>query len=166
MSQSQQFAQILLGETHRRLIEESIPRIEKCLAQLTVDEIWHRPNAQTVSVGNLVLHLCGNVRQWLIAGLGGQPDTRNRPEEFAETGPLPTKVLLHQLDQLRSEITALLPLLSPDQLTQNYTVQGFQETGVSILVHVVEHFSYHTGQISYAVKTRKNIDLGYYPDIK
>ena len=156
----------LLAEAHRRLVGESIPRIRKCLDQLSVEEIWYRPNENSNSVGNLVLHLCGNVRQWLIAGLGDQPDIRERQKEFDERGPLPTEKLLLELDLLEKEIEDLLASLTAEKLAGDYIVQGFQENGVSILVHVVEHFSYHVGQITYFTKARLDIDMGYYAGLE
>ena len=152
----------LLGECRRRLFDESLPRIRKCLAQMTVDEIWARPNEQTVSVGNLVLHLAGNVRQYVIATLGGVPDVRERQKEFDEPGPLATADLLDRLEKAMAEVSAVLDRIDPSTLLQTHRVQGFVESGLSILVHVVEHFSYHTGQIAYIVKSRKNVDLGFY----
>lgn len=154
----------LLAETRRRLIAESQPRIHKCLAQLTEEEIWHRPNAAVVSVGNLVLHLCGNVRQYILHGLGGAPDRRTRPQEFDEPGPIPAAELLRQLDELMTEVDAALDRIDPASLLEIRRVQGFDESGLSILVHVVEHFSYHVGQITWYVKSLKAIDLVYYPD--
>ena len=136
--------------------------MHKCLNRLSQEEIWFRPNENTVSIGNLVLHLCGNVRQWLISGLGGAPDHRERQLEFDEPGPLPTEELRVQLDRLSREIEATLEGLSPKQLVSSYHVQGNQVSGVSILVHVVEHFSYHVGQVTILVKSRKNMDMGYY----
>jgi len=152
----------LLRECRRRLFDESLPRIRKCLAQMTVDEIWARPNEQTVSVGNLVLHLAGNVRQYVIATLGGVPDVRERQKEFDEPGPLATADLLDRLEKAMAEVSAVLDRIDPSTLLQTHRVQGFVESGLSILVHVVEHFSYHTGQIAYIVKSRKNVDLGFY----
>jgi uncharacterized damage-inducible protein DinB len=152
----------LIKESRRRLFDESLPRIRKCLAQMTVDEIWARPNEQTVSAGNLVLHLAGNVRQYVIATLGGVPDVRERQKEFDEKGPMATADLLDRLEKAMAEVSAVLDRLDPSTLLQTHRVQGFVESGLSILVHVVEHFSYHTGQIAYIVKSRKNVDLGFY----
>ena len=154
--------QLLLRETDRRLLSESLPRIRKCLAQLSEEEIWHRPNAQTPSIGNLVLHLNGNVRQWVLSTLGGQKDTRQRQLEFDEMGPLPTSKILSDLESTLEQMRVILQHLSTDDLTRNYNVQGFTETGVSILMHVTEHFSYHVGQITYSTKSMKDIDMGYY----
>lgn len=152
----------LIRECRRRLYDESLPRIRKCLAQLSVEEIWARPNEQTVSAGNLVLHLAGNVRQYVIATLGGAPDVRERQAEFDATGPMPTADLLDKLEKTMAEVSQVLDALDPGTLLQTHRVQGFVESGLSILVHVVEHFSYHTGQIAYLVKARKNVDLGFY----
>ena len=129
---------------------------------LSEAEIWHRPNEETVSVGNLVIHLCGNVRQWLLSGLGKAPDHRKRGDEFTEKGPIPADTLINDLDALMQKVEVLLDNLSPEALVENHKVQGFDETGVSILMHVVEHFSYHVGQVTYYVKSTKNIDMKYY----
>ncbi len=159
---SKTFGEALILECERRLFDESLPRLKKCLSQLTEEEIWFRPNSQTVSVGNLVLHLCGNVRQWIIATLGGSPDNRERSKEFAEAGPISKNVLVKNLDETMHQVRIALQKINPETLLDKNSVQGFQETGVSIVLHVVEHFSYHVGQISYFVKSKKAIDLQYY----
>lgn len=159
---SYDITRLVVQEVKRRIVTESVPRIKQCLAQLNENEIWYRPNENVVSVGNLVLHLCGNLRQWVLSGLGGQPDRRQRDREFGETGPVPAEVLVEQMDTLMREVTAVLDQLTPQDLAAVRSVQGYQESGVAILMHVTEHFSYHTGQITYYVKTRKNVDLQYY----
>lgn len=159
-------AQALIAECQRRLFDESVPRLKKCLSLLSEEEVWFRPNAETVSVGNLVLHLCGNVRQWVVSGLGGAPDTRERAKEFSERGPIATAALMEKLDGTMAEVSRVLSKLDPDSLLEPRKVQGFDESGVSILVHLVEHFSYHVGQISYIVKSHKALDLKYYEGIE
>jgi putative RNA 2'-phosphotransferase len=72
----------LIAESKRRLLDQSLPRLKKCLELLSEEEIWFRPNTKALSVGNLVLHLCGNVTQHIVSGLGGAPDTRRRAEEL------------------------------------------------------------------------------------
>lgn len=155
----------LKAEVERRIFQESIPRIKQCLAQLETKEIWFKANTNSNSVGNLVLHLCGNARQWIVAGMTDQIDQRDRDKEFNETGPIPTETLIQLLDQTQKEVQATLQQLTAADLFKVYQVQGFKEKGLSILIHVVEHFSYHTGQITYFVKLRKNIDTGYYADL-
>jgi len=160
------FRDLLIEETRRRLILESMPRIIQCLEMLSPDEIWRRPNANSNSIGNLVLHLCGNVRQWILAGMSGEEDIRKRQEEFDEKGPLPTILLIQKLEKLMTEVNTFLDKISPEDLLKEYPVQTFNENGISILVHVIEHFSYHTGQITYATKALKNQDTGYYSGMK
>jgi len=162
MNTAQQLTHALTEEVHRRLIGESLPRIEKCLTELTEEEIWYRPNEHSNSVGNLVLHLCGNVSQYVLSGLGGKPDLRQRQQEFDEKGPLPTQTLLDKLHAVMKEVEEVLQTVTSEELLRKRSVQGFEESGLSILVHVTEHFSYHTGQITYFVKWRKNRDMGYY----
>jgi uncharacterized damage-inducible protein DinB len=157
-----QIHQLLLAEVRRRLFAESVPRLKKCLSLLTETETWHRPNPNSNSVGNLVLHLCGNARQWILHGIGGAPDHRRRQTEFDETGPLPTASLVAKLDQLCAEVEVVLAQIGPETLIEDRTVQGFAENTISILIHVVEHFSYHTGQVSYYTKMCRDQDLGYY----
>jgi len=156
----------LISEVRRRLFDESVPRLKKCLEQLSEAEIWHRPNENTVSAGNLVLHLCGNLRQWILTALGDAPDIRIRDKEFDEKGPIPTEKLIADLDQTMAEVGSVLDSIRPEALLEKYTVQGFEETGLSILIHVTEHFSYHVGQITYIVKSNKNIDLKYYEGVE
>ncbi|MCF8247481.1 MAG: DUF1572 domain-containing protein [Saprospiraceae bacterium] len=161
----EEYLELLVREVRRRLMEENVPRIKQCLAELTTEEIWYRPNENSNSVGNLVLHLCGNVRQWLLGGLGGYTDNRQRQQEFDERGPFPTSILLRHLDELMEEADKVLNKLNAEKVLQPVDVQRFTENGVSILVHVIEHFSYHTGQITYYVKWRKNINTAYYNGI-
>ena len=162
MPTAQHLYDLFLAEAKHRLLEECIPRIHKCLDQLTEAEVWYRPNEHSNSVGNLVLHLCGNVTQWLGSGLGKLPDGRTRQAEFDERGPIPPDALRKKLDILTELITEVLGQVTAEQLSTIHPVQCYQETGLSIIVHVVEHFSYHTGQITYFVKAFKDMDMGYY----
>jgi len=157
-----QYKTALVAEVKRRLIEEGQARIEQCLNQLNDQEIWHRPNQNSNSIGNLVLHLCGNVRQWILTGLAGQPDIRERDLEFDEQGPVPVETLIKQLAGLMQEVSAYLDEMPAETILEVKNVQGFEETGLTVLVHVVEHFSYHVGQITYITKALKDIDTQYY----
>ena len=159
------FRDALVEETRRRLLEESFPRLRQCLSMLTDAEIWRRPNPHSNGVGNLVLHLCGNALQWIGAGLGGDADTRKRQEEFDEKGPLPREELLSLIQKTEDTVRRVLAQVRPEDLLKMHPVQVFEENGLSILVHVVEHFSYHVGQISYFTKALKDVDLGYYKGV-
>ncbi len=159
---TRQFGEAIIGEWKRRVIEESAPRIKQCLALLSDEEIWRRPNAETVSIGNLVLHVSGSMRQWICAGLGGQEDRRERSKEFTEPGPLPKQHLLDVLDAAIRDAAAALDGTDPSRLLETHPVQAYVESGVSIIIHQIEHFTYHTGQITYYTKSIKGVDLGYY----
>ncbi len=151
-------------ETKRRIIDESISRCIQCVDKLTDVEIWYRPNGNVVSVGNLILHLCGNARQWILAGIFDQSDDRERQLEFDTQGPLDRSYLLQKLTDLGHDLDKAMDTLTHDQLAQVKTVQGYEESVVGILIHVIEHFSYHTGQIVYFTKTKKDVDMGFYAD--
>lgn len=159
---SQQITNSLVAEVRRRLFEESVVRLKKCLADLTLEEIWHQPNVHSNSVGNLVLHLCGNVRQWVIAGIGGAVDQRERQWEFDSDEHFAKAILIKMIDDLMAEVELVLQRIEPEDLLKKRAVQCYQETALSILMHVVEHFSYHVGQITYVVKLWKDKDMGYY----
>ena len=159
---SQAITQALVAEVNYRLFEECVPRIKNCLDRLTEAQIWWRPNPQSNSIGNLVLHLCGNVRQWIISGVGEQADIRRRPEEFSEQGPVPVPELLRLLNGLEPDVRQVLAKIGPDELLRVKPVQVYEQTVLSMLVHVTEHFSYHTGQIAWITKMLKNEDLGFY----
>ena len=152
----------LKKESKRRILEESIPRCIQCIGELTDVEIWYRPNGNVVSVGNLILHLCGNARQWIFSGIFDQPDVRQRQQEFDTQGPLDRSFLLDKLTVLSRDLEHAIDTLTVDQLTKVKDVQGFEESVIGILIHVVEHFSYHTGQIVYYTKATKDIDTGFY----
>ncbi|MDX2282628.1 MAG: DinB family protein [Bacteroidia bacterium] len=153
---------LLLDETRRRLLEESIPRTRRCLGLLSDAELWHRPNANSNSAGNLILHLCGNARQWIVSTLGGEPDLRRRQAEFDERGPVPRGELEALLSRLDTDLRRTLDVLTPEQVLARHSVQVFEESGMAILIHVVEHFSYHVGQLTYLTKALKDLDTGYY----
>lgn len=152
----------LVVEVKRRLLGESLPRLRACLERLSEEALWRRPNANTPSAGNLIVHLCGNARQWIVAGLGGAEDGRDRAAEFAEEARRPKTELASLLERTMADVAATLDGLDPADLLRPRRVQIYDETGLSILVHVVEHFSYHVGQVTYIVKSTQDVDLGYY----
>jgi len=161
-SKARVLSDLFLKESIREMCEVSAGRIKKCLAILSDDEIWKRPNQNTVSIGNLILHLCGNVRQYIMSGMGNAADVRSRDAEFQERGPVSREALVQKLDGTLTEARGVLESLTEDDLLQARTIQGFKLSGLAAVLHVVEHFSYHTGQIGYAVKSIKNLDLKYY----
>jgi uncharacterized damage-inducible protein DinB len=154
-------AQPFIAESLRRL-REGQERIHTCTHRLTDQHVWHRPNGNTVSVGNLVLHLTGNVGQWINSTLGARPDLRKRDLEFSETGPMDRRAMLERFDATMAYAYDVIAGLSEADLARVWTVQGFSETGLGIVLHVVEHFSYHVGQITLHTKLALDIDTGYY----
>ncbi len=155
----------LLREVLHRLYGESLPRILNCLDQLSDDQIWWRPNDSSNSIGNLVLHLSGNVRQWIYSGLGGYPDHRKRQTEFDEHGPMNKAELISRITSAMEMIKPVIENLPLEELLKKRSVQTFNETGLTILIHVTEHFSYHTGQIAYITKMLNNKPLDFYAGV-
>ncbi len=152
----------LVVQQARKVLEKVyLPRIVRCLRLLTEREIWRRPNAASNSVGNLVLHLEGNVRQWIISGLGGAPDIRQRDREFQELGPLPRRKLIAALEHTVREACRVIQQLRERDLTRTYTIQGFRVVGLAAVFHVTEHFSHHAGQIILATKMIRGEDLKF-----
>ncbi len=154
-----------LIEVSIKYLNESLKRINKCYGELSENEIWVRPNDSSNSMGNLVLHLCGNITQYIISSLGNSPDERKRDEEFQANGGQNKAQLLEKLKSVIHESNSIIRALREDQLLRKYHVQGFEMTGVDILIHVVEHLSYHTGQIVFYTKELKDIDMGLYSGI-
>ena len=162
MSEATQIRNLLIKDVKRRLFDEGIERIKKCLSHLTEEQIWYKHNSNVNSVGNLILHLCGNVTQYILHGIDGQDDIRQRAKEFSEKGPIATSILEQQLDDLQVKVNAALDRISADHLVEDRVVQGFDENVISILIHVTEHFSYHVGQITYYTKYIRDVDTAYY----
>ena len=154
-------ASLFLASSQQSLAKQNLPRIVKCLRQLSEDEIWWRPNSASNSAGNLVLHLCGNVRQWIISGLGGVEYRRERDREFAERGPIPRQVLITQLRRTVRDACRVLAQLSDVSLSLKHKIQGYHVTGLDAAFHVAEHFGYHTGQIIYVTKLKRAQDLRF-----
>ncbi len=155
-------ASLFLANARQLIAKQNLPHIVKCLQQLSEEEIWWRPNAASNSAGNLVLHLCGNVRQWIISGLGGAPDKRQRDLEFSEQGPIPRRELVTRLRRTVRDAFRVLVKLSDDSLARKYSVQGYHVTGMDAVFHVTEHFGYHTGQIVYITKLKRGEDLKFW----
>jgi len=146
-------------------IDENTQRIKKCLQEIDEIEIWESPNKNSNSIGNLILHLCGNIRQYAISALGENEDIRERDKEFSTKEGQTKSELLNKLNSTISEAIGIIKNIDEDRLTKIYSVQGFGLSGIGIIIHVTEHLSYHTGQIAFWVKQLKNKDLGFYANI-
>lgn len=140
-------------------LESALTRIRHCVDQLSDDQVWQRPHPLLNSIGNLLLHLAGNLRQWIVNGLQGTPDARNRPAEFAEQGPISRSDLLDRLTRTVGEAQTVLKSLSVGQLTAPRRIQGFELTGIGAIFDSVPHFRGHTQEIIHI--TRAILGDGY-----
>jgi uncharacterized damage-inducible protein DinB len=157
-----ELGQIFIASSRAYFAEDYLPKIERCLELLTDDQIWWRANPQSNSIGNLLLHLSGNVRQWIVCSLGGAADARDRDAEFAQRSIIPRDELLARLKQTLSEADATLAKFDPDNLLERRVIQGLDVSALEAIFHVVEHFSMHTGQIILMAKMFAEVDLGFY----
>jgi uncharacterized damage-inducible protein DinB len=146
-------------------LEQYCGRIETCLGKLTPEQIWTRNADNANAVGNLVLHLEGNVRQWILHGVGGQPDHRQRDTEFAAR-ELDTAALQERWRSTVDEAAALIRSLPHGRLSERFEVQKYKVTVLEAILHVVEHFSGHTAQIIFITKFLTGEDLGFYAHLR
>lgn len=162
MTDEKGFGANFIEEAMHRLFDEALPRLRQCIDELSDEQLWYRPNEHSNSAGNLILHLNGNIKQWIISGLGSAEDNRKRQSEFDERMGISRAQLIDELEDVMGDARKVISGLDPMELIHKRNIQGFYETGISMLLHVVEHYSYHVGQITYIVKSLKNIDMGYY----
>lgn len=154
--------QAFISEARSLLLTDYLPKIEQCAALLSDEQIWWRANPESNSIGNLLLHLSGNVRQWIVVGLGGAPDKRDRDAEFARRKIIPRDELIQLLRQTLNEVDATLATFDSKRLTERFTIQKSDVSALAAIFHVVEHFSMHTGQIIMLTKMFAAIDLEFY----
>lgn len=137
-------------------------RIDTCLGQLSDEQVWARGSENENAVGNLVLHLCGNVRQWIIASIGGERDARQRDAEFAARGGVEIQELRARLSATVEHAAKVIEKIDTGRLSDRLTIQGYGVSVLEAVYHVVEHFANHTGQIIFATKMLTGTDLGFY----
>jgi uncharacterized damage-inducible protein DinB len=143
-------------------LRQDFEQVRRCATLLSEAEFWQRVNAHTNSAANLTLHLTGNVRQWVLAGLGGETLERDRPAEFAAPGPTPAAPLVGALMATVDAACGVIGELDAAALERTYEIQHYQVTGVVAVFHVVEHFAGHTGQIVHITKALRDVDLSLY----
>lgn len=157
--------EVFLEFSRRKLLEQYWPRLRKAVETLSEEQIWWRPNEASNSIGNLMLHLNGNVWQWLVASFNKLDDRRDRPAEFNATGDLSATDLLARLGQTLDEAAKVLARLTEEELLATWQIQGYTVTGLAAVYQVVEHFGLHYGQIVYITKMQEGRDLGFYNDL-
>src|SRR4051794_37618982 len=138
----------------QRTLDEALRKIEHCVGQLSDDDVWWRPSEEMNSIGNVLLHLSGNLRQWIVAGVGGAADVRDRPGEFAERQAIPREELMAKLRATVDEAKAALERCDAENLLRSRHVQHGEVTGLHAAFHSVSHFVGHAQEITYITRLR------------
>ena len=154
-------ATIFLEFSRNKLLEQYWPRLRACVERLTDEQVWWRPNEASNSVGNMNLHLNGNVGQWLIASFSKREDSRNRPAEFQAQGGVAVSALIEQLGGTMEQASEVLARMTEADLLSPFEIQGYKVNGLQAVYQVVEHFGLHYGQIAYVTKMLRGEDLGF-----
>ena len=155
-------AAIVRSEFRRRLVDEQLPRITRCAELLGQDRVWRRPSKNCNSVGNLILHLCGNTTQWILAEFTELADQRQRSAEFAAREGASVAELSQRLRDVYHSACDTVDAVSDEQMLAPRTIQGYAESGLSAILHVLEHTSGHAGQIYAWTKQVMDVDLRFY----
>ena len=158
-------SELFVEFSRNKLLNQYWPRLRKAVEPLNEEQIWWRPNPASNSIGNLVLHLNGNMRQWLVDSFNGKHDRRDRPAEFAAEGGLSGADLMGKLGATVDEGLAVLGRLTEAEPTAEYEIQGYRVTGLDAVYQVIEHFGLHYGQIAYVTKMLRDQDLGFYREL-
>jgi uncharacterized damage-inducible protein DinB len=156
--------EIFLERSRYYLSNEYLAKISHCVAALPDDHVWHRANEASNSIGNLLLHLTGNVRQWIVGGIGGKEVERDRPSEFSARDGATGGELLKNLANAVGECDEVLAAVAPEELTCTVSIQGRDTTVLAAIYHVVEHFGMHTGQIVLLTKSAAPRAIRFYDD--
>jgi len=152
-------AQTFLDKSRRLMTSDYLSKIERCLAELADDDIWWRPNEASNSIGNLVLHLCGNVTMWILGGVGRLPFERDRQQEFDERKTIPAAELRSRLRGVVQRADEVMRAVDAEELLTRRQIQGYDVTVLEAIYHVVEHFGMHTGQVILLSKARLGREL-------
>ena len=152
-------AENFIAKARSLLSEDYLPKIERCLEKLTDEQVWWRAGEESNSIGNLLLHMAGNARQWIVSSIGGAPDARVRQQEFDQREIMPRAELLTKLRETLDEVDAALERVDEAKLLERLTIQGSDVTALEAIFHVVEHFSMHTGQIILITKMLTRSDM-------
>jgi uncharacterized protein DUF1572 len=156
--------QNFIDRSRSYLTDEYRIKLRKTMAALPPDMLWSRPNDEANSVGNLLMHLEGNVRQWIVGAVGGAADVRNRAGEFGTREGATREELMHRIEQTLDEADAVLAKLRPEQLTDRRRVQARDVSVLDAVYQVVQHFALHLGQIILIAKAQVPGAVKFYED--
>jgi hypothetical protein len=151
IGESSDVASAFIAQARQRLAAD-IERIKHCVEQLDDAQLWWRPQEPLNSIANLLLHLCGNLRQWIISGVGGETDTRDRPREFAERAAISKGELIGRLETVVAQVDAVLAGLEGARLLEPRRIQGFDETALSAIWNSLNHLGGHAQEIVYITR--------------
>jgi uncharacterized damage-inducible protein DinB len=165
MAANDELTTLFLEFSRKKLLSQYWPRLRECVAPLTPEQLWWRPNSASNSIGNLLLHLNGNVRQWLVASFNKDKDERDRPAEFAAKEGAIAAELLAKLSATLDAAAAVLDRLTVAELLAPYEIQGYHVRGLDAVYQVVEHFGLHYGQIVYIMKSLTGRDLEFHKEL-
>jgi Protein of unknown function (DUF1572)/Clp amino terminal domain, pathogenicity island component len=142
-------------------LDMMVKDLRACVGRLTDAQIWERHGAHENAVGNLVLHLCGNMRQWVMHGIGGVKDVRVRDAEFSADGGLAGPALIELFESTVAEARGVIASLPAERLVERITPQTHEVSVLGAIYQVVGHVQQHVGQIILLTKqmTRQDLDL-------
>lgn len=155
-------ARAFVQHARNYLKNDYVPKLKRCLESLTDEQVWWRANQESNSIGNLLLHLSGNARQWIVSGLGGEADHRERQQEFDERSLISRDQLLAKLEETLTDVDRVLADFDVERILEQHQIQGTAVTALEAIFHVTEHFSMHTGQIILITKMLTGSDLRFY----
>jgi hypothetical protein len=130
-----------------------------CIKKLTEEQIWRRQGAYENAVGNLVLHLCGNARQWIMHGVGGVEDVRMRDKEFSADGGMSGAELIALFESTMDEAKRIIAAVPAERMTERVHPQGRDVSVLEAIYQVVGHVQQHVGQIILVTKQMLGTDL-------
>ena len=157
---------VLLGTDLAQVLRTHMERLERVIQVLPPQDFWWRPHEESLSIGMILLHLEGNLRQWVLAGLGGVEDTRQRASEFSGQSTKSAVQVFDDLSSTHARSLDVIASIEDQDLAQEHTIQGYLVTTQAAILHVTEHFSWHVGQAVWIAKARagKGHGLAFYDD--
>lgn len=153
-----------LARSRYWLTKEYPIKLRHCVEALPTAAVWSRQNETSNSIGNLLVHLTGNVTEWIVGGVGGQKISRYRAGEFAQTEGADAGKLLDNLEKVLREADEIIGRLSEADLARTLVIQDRETTVLSAIYHVVEHFAMHSGQIILLTKVYAPGKIHFYED--